>query len=868
MVERTPGPFEYYPDLHPGVTGDSIRADAEDPGLDAKTIQALSDELEGDSRSVAADLSGAITAEVQKNPDELSGQARTLAANGFYAVGLINRFAGQVDTFDTTVNGLNHRYRTDLAMAMRWAGQAAASTEDKDDDKLVTEAHMGPQIKKNLQPEYDKALDKLDTDADAIASDFRAGLDNKRVRELIRQGLIPLDAAVLYAGLELTPADKQAYYTSVLGAMTKQEQIDWVKAHKDGLPPEAAAAIRPEVQEYFAGQIATAIKDLETIDADTVAYMTFFQDQDAFATELYTSVTPDEMGEAIKQLNYQIFGVGNPDTDYSGRSFDGPPDLEVYNGFLNAAGVALATYSRSVDDPAALADDWFDAITDGDNPENAAALTLLVREGGEQPDGKFDATFIDRLTSQVVDWERDQDGPVWGPRAQDAGVWIRDPDKVDITEWTDAYGNSKYTVAGGVATDGLANLLGGMAHSPEGAQRFFTDADGNVDEDRLKYLMLHRTFSESDFSDEGDGLGEALQAATIGGVEGKHGDYTDKEAAALATDVFQIIADNSGTDDKDDLGTDDAGGPLDGDMDNEWHVWADMTDSLGAIGAGYADDIYAELGPGTGSGSGPRLDVDETDLLRVIGEIGHTDDKTGLETLLAGVAHAGIEHEVGDKLDTFRTGDGPFDMATFKQSGINLNTGAIGEVLGTMINASDDVYTDEQMAEQTRRAYAAKAFEFGTSFLPGAGKLLSGVPAAVETTLDFGKGELISQMQDAISKVPEAESGDYRTDVRASLQYAVANEFLQHDLLGEQPDPGDATGVYGGVPDSITQQSPTGEAVFDPDLWMDRTEEESPDWDRWVDSNPYSDIMDQTREATNELDAILNVELAHGATQG
>src|ERR1700759_1227929 len=89
VAERTAGPFEYYQDIHGGVNGDTIRADAQDPGLKAETIQALASELEGDPQRVASQLSGDITADVQANPKTASETAKTLAAKGHYAVGLI-----------------------------------------------------------------------------------------------------------------------------------------------------------------------------------------------------------------------------------------------------------------------------------------------------------------------------------------------------------------------------------------------------------------------------------------------------------------------------------------------------------------------------------------------------------------------------------------------------------------------------------------------------------------------------------------------------------------------------------------------------------------------------------------------------------
>ena len=122
---------------------------------------------------------------------------------------------------------------------MRYAGQAAAATPDKEDDKGVTEAKMGPAIKASLQPQYTAALAKLDDDADSIATKFKQGPTDANVRELIKAGLIPLAAAAFYPGLQLSTADKEAYWRSTIGKMSAQEQIDWINAHKNDLPVES-----------------------------------------------------------------------------------------------------------------------------------------------------------------------------------------------------------------------------------------------------------------------------------------------------------------------------------------------------------------------------------------------------------------------------------------------------------------------------------------------------------------------------------------------------------------------------------------------------------------------------------------------------
>lgn len=228
MVERVDGPFRYYPDLHAGVTGDSIRADSHGPGLSAQDISALADDLEGDAKRVPQQISGAVAHDVEVNPQTASASARDLAAKGHYAVGLMDSFAGMVDLFDITVNLINHRYNSDLAMAMRWEGQAAAATPDKADDAKVDEAHIGPQIKVDLKPQYAAAVTALDHNADAIATKFRQGPTVENVRTLIRAGLIPLHAAALYPGLTLTDTDRAAYFRSLayLPQVADQDQPD------------------------------------------------------------------------------------------------------------------------------------------------------------------------------------------------------------------------------------------------------------------------------------------------------------------------------------------------------------------------------------------------------------------------------------------------------------------------------------------------------------------------------------------------------------------------------------------------------------------------------------------------------------------
>lgn len=80
-------PFENYRDRYPGVSGDTIRADAESPAAHVTSLQGLLDELDGDGRRVVNSIEGDVKTVVALNPQTAAGSAQALAAKGQYAVG-------------------------------------------------------------------------------------------------------------------------------------------------------------------------------------------------------------------------------------------------------------------------------------------------------------------------------------------------------------------------------------------------------------------------------------------------------------------------------------------------------------------------------------------------------------------------------------------------------------------------------------------------------------------------------------------------------------------------------------------------------------------------------------------------------------
>lgn len=104
-----------------------------------------------------------------------------------------------------------------------------------------------------------------------------------------------------------------------------------------------------------------------------------------------------------------------------------------------------------------------------------------------------------------------------------------------------------------IRTDVMAGVMGMLGHSPRAAQDFFTRGGTvtiNVDgEDiqvssRMQYLVAERRWAAGYDSDEGDGLGAAVTAATTVFLDPGTGE--GKSSAQVAEAFFAIVADNRG----------------------------------------------------------------------------------------------------------------------------------------------------------------------------------------------------------------------------------------------------------------------------------------------------------------------------------
>lgn len=542
------------------------------------------------------------------------------------------------------------------------------------------------------------------------------------------------------------------------------------RAGEAGLPMETVTtAFSAESEATIADWVRADVTDPQNIDTDTVTLLAGFSRSAEFSQSLFEHVTPDQMSEAIQYLNEETFAnvtvVDGPDEDAR----------DLYSKFINGAGTSFATYTKAVDDPEALASTWFDAITDDDHKENASALTFLIRKGGENTD--FDPDFLYTLTEDVYQWELDQDGAVWSPR--DSGTQLWDPDTFSL--------DTDHQIRMSDRSDGLANLFGSTEYTPEAAQRFFangyedgTPGDGESNS-RLEYLLSKRTFDGADGSDNGYGLGVLLEAAASGNTTHDYVyplGYSDEWSAGFATELFGYVADH-----------DEAG--QDGLFDNKFHGLPGTSVAYGNIAAAYADDVYDIADNESFVPTGDTdLRIDAETLQTVIGQIGHHDDMSGLETLSTALMAEGNER--------FRTllenNPGEHTLASLEGLDPQGILDSNGEVVGKVLTWGLESKMSGEELERTRAEFAAKAFDIATDFIPGVGKAIPAVKDTLwETTIDAAKSAGINELKDAIKESPDPTSGEY-ADIQNQqfedlIRYNTYDQLLATGYLDDQDIP-------------------------------------------------------------------------------
>jgi len=246
----------------------------------------------------------------------------------------------------------------------------------------------------------------------------------------------------------------------------------------------------------------------------------------------YNSFPPDKLASLVAALsadlhdheNYASFGDWAK--SHPGVSYDEWVALRQaeYGDRLETLGTLLGAASRSDYPPLreGYASDMADVMKHPGASPFPVALSAVLSTG------IYQHTFAETIADAVYDLERSQQYVTW----RDAGHDLR----------------AGYVVMpdGSLRTDVMSGVLAMLGHSPEAAQHFFStgkSTEVTVEgqtvsiKERLAYLTTQRNWS-SPYSDDGDGLGKALEAAT---TTYREADGDGSVSAKIATELFTAL---------------------------------------------------------------------------------------------------------------------------------------------------------------------------------------------------------------------------------------------------------------------------------------------------------------------------------------
>lgn len=330
-------------------------------------------------------------------------------------------------------------------------------------------------------------------------------------------------------------------------------------------PKEIAKAKLQELQataEDLAGKIIKG--KLDDQDWQTLIDLSDSQYAKLFGALLYNyeGVTPEVVASLAHGLSL-AYGT-NRDKGYvidERGALSGDDYLSIlaeqYDKKLTALGELLGAATRSEVPPLkdSFKADVLTLLQPNEGSALPAAMSVILSHGTYSKD------FALEIAEKVYDFEKGVGSTLWNLLA--GGEGMLNPDGTQLTD-----------VMGGV--------LAMVGSNPDAAQDFFTTTDDNgqlvIDDARMDYLLKDRSWT-SPMSDQGDGLGKALEAATTGY---RNQEQTGITSAQLATEVLSILGKSEEFADS---------------------MPAAMKDSIAAIVAVYMPDVIRVANTLHGSGS-------------------------------------------------------------------------------------------------------------------------------------------------------------------------------------------------------------------------------------------------------------------------
>jgi hypothetical protein len=553
----------------------------------------------------------------------------------------------------------------------------------------------------------------------------------------------------------------------------------------------------PTAAQNLGAADAKKLKDSHgAVDPKLIAEIAKYKDDPYFAAGLATNITPTELSQVVTNESGQYrtltqYGGGDPDYLNKLNSWK-----KQYGDLLSALGGTLATATRNTGDlalPSDYAKSWSDTIT-AEGPSDGgrapygqgAALSLLLRYGS------YGTSFLHTVSDDVYNYEREhgKDGPVWKPRS-----FVSDGTFEGV-----------YDPTGQQISDPLAGIMTALSHNPDAAQQFFdvgnpnastTDVEINGQKvpvnARLKYLIEDRTWATGMGSDNGAGLGGALQAASTF--------YRDNSSqgqisATIAAQTFALIGSYTGHGHSD-------GGLFGIGSHQGWKMWDGMRTPVANMVASYAPDLIRTTGtdhppnvewdgqwvvsdaanslfPPNGPASAwmdPRL------MSNLIGTLG--EDQKNMDVVNAGLAASGrimlnYAAQQGLKIDPDTAAKIISGKATVP--GFSGAAGSLAYALNFAINAGYHGDDSNEEFQKQRAENISKILGIVTS-----------VPALELPEGHAWTGFLIDQIKDqALDKIGEGPdqdaqstyndtSADYQTQLRhLTLNSLLANGYFSN----------------------------------------------------------------------------------------
>jgi hypothetical protein len=577
------------------------------------------------------------------------------------------------------------------------------------------------------------------------------------------------------------------------------------------------SSLDPAVAEQLGANAAKELKGSGgDVDQTLIDELAQYQNDPYFAAGFAKNITPGELATVVIGASNRKLGL---------ESYAGMPDYEQklddwkkkYGDLLSAMGGTLATATSNTGDlalPPGYADDWVKTITaepptSGGDAQwgQAEALSLLLHYGS------YGTNFLDTVSSGVYDYERS---------SNELGMWHN-------RSWagSDFYG--VYAPDGSQVSDPLAGIMTGLSHNALAAQDFF-DGGGDVEKitvdghdvyvnKRLKYLIQDRTWATDIGSDNGDGLGAALEAASTYLRDNTGNGYV---SAKIASETFALIGEKTGDGQ--------SGGFLGIGSHQGWKMWDGLRPHVANMIASYAPDLmriagrddsnsddltkgFAVPSDGVFPPGGPwGAAMNRDEMAKILGTLG--EDQKNIDIVLAGVGAAG-KMRMDYALQQALAGqpNAPVLMITNDKS-VPLINGAAEEMSGTFAFVIDSGYQgdkDNQEFQKQRAEDLSKALgmvlAMPTFEIPEGHEWTSAI-------IDQAKDVALDSIGEGPDQDAQSTYNSKAASAQTNLTHVMLNEFL-HNGYFDKKYYDQAGNAYQPPPDDALLHNPDGSVEFD-----------------------------------------------------